>query len=207
MTDSVPADSFEVGERMMEVHLQKFVANNLDSIIPNAGATLVGTEVVTGAGRIDVLAQDGSGRHWVIEAKVGMAGRDAVAQLQSYLAASKELGSFKGIDPVGVLVAEDFDKPCLYAMQQVPSILAVQYSVTFSFAKGADNRARSVEPVSGPTTQWVVDVERRVFYPKGLRQVALSLNDRVQVAERLGSNDIEIYVGSNRLGRYRRLAD
>lgn len=207
MDEMQSATTPEVGERLMELHLQAFVANNLQFVIPNAAVSLLGREVQTEAGRIDVLAQDSNGRHWVIETKVGVAGRDAIGQLQSYLAASRELESFKGVDPIGVLIAEDFDKPCLYALQQTDRILTLRYSVTFRFSSEAGAAGAPAGSPSDPTWPWVVDLDRRDFYPKGFSQVRSPLADRGRVAEHLRDHDIEICIGSMKLGRYRRVAD
>ena len=207
MDEMQSATAPEVGERLMELHLQEFVANNLQSVLPNVSASLLGREVQTEAGRIDVLAQDSGGRHWGIETKVGVAGRDAVGQLQSYLAASRELESFKGVDPIGVLIAEDFDKPCLYALQQTDRIRTLRYTVTFRFASDAGAGSTQGGSPSDPARPWIVDLDRRVVYPKGYSQNTAPLADRAQVAERLRDHEIEIHVGSRRLGRYRRVPD
>ena len=59
------------------------MVNNLDAI--ERGLALVGRQVHTEVGRIDILAQDAAGTPVVIEIKVGEAKDSAIGQIARYL--------------------------------------------------------------------------------------------------------------------------
>lgn len=73
------------------------------------GLEVVGVEVPTDVGHIDILARDRSGRYVIIEVKRDVATHDAVFQLARYV----ELYRRKGYEARGVLVAGDISSSAL----------------------------------------------------------------------------------------------
>ncbi|MGC9130836.1 MAG: endonuclease NucS [Pyrobaculum sp.] len=73
------------------------------------GLEVVGVEVPTDVGHIDILARDRGGRYVIIEVKRDVATHDAVFQLARYV----ELYRRKGHEVRGVLVASDISSTAL----------------------------------------------------------------------------------------------
>lgn len=67
------------------------------------GLVVLGVEVPTDVGHIDILARDREGRHVVIEVKRDVASHDAVFQLARYVESIRR----RGVEARGVLVAAD----------------------------------------------------------------------------------------------------
>lgn len=83
-------------------------------------------EMVTEAGRIDILAKDTHGNTVVIELKAGKARPESLTQLLSYM------GTFKG-NVKGILVAADFHEKILFAVKATPNVTLKKYSFQFRF--------------------------------------------------------------------------
>jgi len=77
-----------------------------DPTIVEDGLSIVGREVPSDVGKIDILARDREGRLVVIEVKRGLASHEAVFQLKRYV---EELAR-KGHSVRGILVAEDISE-------------------------------------------------------------------------------------------------
>jgi endonuclease len=97
------------------------------------GLTVVdgGRERKVASGFIDITAKDVSGALVVIELKAGIARRDAVAQILSYmgdLALEDRSSAVRG-----VLVAAEFDPKAVAAARVVPQLALRSYSITFKF--------------------------------------------------------------------------
>ncbi|MGB9706393.1 MAG: endonuclease NucS domain-containing protein, partial [Pyrobaculum sp.] len=73
------------------------------------GLEVLGVEVPTDVGHIDILARDRSGRYVIIEVKRDVATHDAVFQLARYV----ELYRRRGHEVRGVLVASDISSTAL----------------------------------------------------------------------------------------------
>ena len=111
-------------ERDVEEHLIR----NLGTL--EKGLRFVERQVVIDVGRVDILAEDASGRRVVIELKVGDAKDAAVGQIARYL------GWYARKDkkpPRGMLIAGDFPEPVRYAAEAVKDLELVRYRVQFAF--------------------------------------------------------------------------
>lgn len=111
-------------ERDIEDHL----VHRLESL--ESGLKLVGRQVSTDVGRIDILAEDAQGGRVVIEVKVGDAKDSAVGQIARYL------GWYTRTDktpPRGMLIAGSFPEEVRYAAVAIPNLRLVAYQVSFAF--------------------------------------------------------------------------
>lgn len=111
-------------ERDVETHLVR----NLDSI--EKGLRFVDRQVSVDVGRIDILAEDASGRRVVIELKVGQAKDSAVGQIARYLG---WYGRQDGKRPRGLLIASEFPEAVRYAAEAISDLSLVEYKVQFAF--------------------------------------------------------------------------
>lgn len=111
-------------ERDIEDHLIR----NLAAIEP--GLVFKSRQEVIDVGRVDVLAEDASGRRVVIELKA-VAGKDsAVGQIARYLGWYQKLD---GKRPRGMLIAPEFAEPIRYAASAIPDLQLVSFKVQFAF--------------------------------------------------------------------------
>jgi hypothetical protein len=115
-------------ERDIEDHL----VQHLDAI--ERGLKLVGRQVSTDVGRVDILAEDSAGLRVVIEVKVGDAKDSAVGQMARYIG---WYAKTDGKPARGILIAGDFPEGVRYAAGAIPNVTLVAYSVQFSFQKVA----------------------------------------------------------------------
>jgi endonuclease len=111
-------------ERDIEDHL----VHRLDAI--EKGLKLVGRQVSTDVGRIDILAEDQKGFRVVIEVKVGDAKDSAVGQIARYLGWYTKT---EGKPPRGILIASDFPEGVRYAAAAITNLTLIVYRVHFSF--------------------------------------------------------------------------
>ena len=111
-------------ERDVETHLVR----NLDSI--EKGLRFIDRQVSIEVGRVDILAEDASGRRVVIELKVGQAKDSAVGQIARYLG---WYARQDGKRPRGMLIASEFPEAVRYATEAIPDLMLVQYRVQFAF--------------------------------------------------------------------------
>lgn len=118
----------EVPEKLV----QEFLGSNLH-LLGIGALELVGLEYQVPSGRIDILAKHAEGRLIAIEVKRGMATRDAVGQLQSYLG---DLMIDKGTEGVsGCLVALGLDAAAKSALLATPTIEFWSYKTLFTFSQ------------------------------------------------------------------------
>ena len=115
-------------ERDIEDHL----VHHLDQI--EKGLKLIGRQVKTDVGRIDILAEDAKGVRVVIELKVGDAKDSAVGQIARYLG---WYAKTDGKAPRGLLIAANFPEGTQYAAAAIPALQLLAYHVHFSFEKVA----------------------------------------------------------------------
>jgi len=112
-----------------EKDLQEFISRNLSSL--EDGLTLIQKEYSTDVGRLDILAKDKDGIPVVIELKVGVAKKEVLGQVLSYMASLKQKD---GVERVrGIIVANDFDYALKLAGSQIPDLNLVRYVVKFEF--------------------------------------------------------------------------
>jgi len=113
-------------ERDVETHLVR----NLDSI--ENGLRFVDRQVRIDIGRVDILAEDATGRRVVIELKVGPAKDSAVGQIARYLGWYTRQD---GKRPRGILIASEFPDAVRYATEAIQDLKLVQYRVQFAFSR------------------------------------------------------------------------
>ena len=117
-------------QSILEREVQFYLAENLSSAL-NEALELVGQEVSVPFGRIDVLARDARGRLVAIELKAGIASRDAIGQLQSYMGALQV--QHPGLIVRGILVAASLDDKAEAALSVARNIQFWSYKVRFTF--------------------------------------------------------------------------
>jgi RecB family endonuclease NucS len=113
-------------ERDIEEHL----VHHLDAI--ESGLKLVGRQVSTDIGRVDILAEDAKGVRVVIEVKIGDAKDSAIGQIARYLG---WYAKTEARPPRGILIAADFPEGVRYAATAIPGVTLIAYRVQFSFER------------------------------------------------------------------------
>lgn len=112
----------------LERDVETYLVRNLDSI--EKGLRFIERQVSIEVGRVDILAEDATGRRVVIELKVGQAKDSAVGQIARYLGwYSRQDGK----RPRGMLIASEFPEAVRYAIESIPDLMLVQYKVQFAF--------------------------------------------------------------------------
>ena len=137
----------EVPERLVQV----FLSQNLH-LLGLGKLQLVELEhQLPDVGRVDILAK-GEGKLYPIEVKRGIATRDAVGQLQSYV--GKLMAIHPGAQIHGVLVASSLDASAHSALVATPTIRFWSFATHFSFLSQRIDRpvppATKLQPGSGP---------------------------------------------------------
>jgi len=117
----------------LERDLQAAIRENITQLEDGLAITDGGTEQTVGAGRIDITAEDASGRTVVIELKAGTAQPDSVAQLLAYMGT---IPNPEGRDIRGILVASDFHQRVRDAVHALPNVALKAYSFRFTFKDG-----------------------------------------------------------------------
>ena len=112
----------------LERDLQKALRANIDQL--ETGLKIVGEQINTKAGFIDIKAEDAKGNIVVIELKAGTAQPEAVTQVLAYMGAVADVDKL----PVrGILVAGDFHKRVIFASHAIPNLELRRYSFHFKF--------------------------------------------------------------------------
>ena len=122
---------------LYEKELQEAIASNLEQL-QLGPLELIGKEYPVEFGRIDILAQDATGTFFVIELKREQAGRDAIAQLQSYMGAIKL--SNPTAEVRGILVASSLDPSGKAAIAITSNITFCQLLVRFDLMHHTSKR-------------------------------------------------------------------
>lgn len=124
-TDLTAASSSSLLER----HLHDFLEANPSSL-GLGKCKVIARELVVDSGRIDLVVETEEEQIWAVELKIGIAGRDAVAQIASYLGALQEEHPDRKVS--GLLIAADFDTPARRAHKVVRGIALKRFNVLFS---------------------------------------------------------------------------
>ncbi len=113
----------------LERDLQMALRANIEQLEPALTITDGGSERIVQSGRIDITARDKDGCTVVIELKTGIADREAVGQILSYM------GDLGGTDEAvrGILVAFDFPMRTLSAAKAIRNLQLRKYRYDFSF--------------------------------------------------------------------------
>lgn len=117
------------GRNYPEKALQNFFCKN-PSVLAIKNPQNVKSEYQTEVGRIDILVESGESTLWVIELKAGIANRDAIGQITSYIGAIRNKFPKKSV--FGLLIAEDFDKSCLAAHKAISDVELKKYVTNYT---------------------------------------------------------------------------
>lgn len=115
----------------LERDMQSALRQSLEQLEDGLKAIDDGREVSVEAGRIDILAEDASGRLVVIELKAGTSRPDVIAQTLSYMACVK---SEHDRDVRGIIVAADHHSRVKLAAQAIPNVTLKTYRYSFQFS-------------------------------------------------------------------------
>ena len=121
-TDAETEELIEAAETTfgLERDMQQALRGNIEQLESDLRISDGGKERITEAGRIDITAEDKSGRTVVIELKAGTAAPEALTQLLAYMGVVSKDGA-----PVrGILVAGDFHPRLKYAAKAGPERFA-----------------------------------------------------------------------------------
>ena len=114
-----------------ETELHKALRANIEQLEPGLKIIDGGKERTVPSGRIDITAEDKNGKTVVIELKSGVADRDAIGQIASYLGDVASGGP--GIR--GILIGHGFSPRALAAARMIPCLELHRYGYRFSFEK------------------------------------------------------------------------
>jgi RecB family endonuclease NucS len=125
----IPTVSAEEPEKETELH--KALRANIEQL--EAGLKIIdgGKERTVPSGKIDITTEDRKGKTVVIELKSGMADRDAVGQIASYLGDIANGGP--GVR--GILIAHEFSPRALAAARMISCLELRRYGYRFSFER------------------------------------------------------------------------
>jgi ribosomal protein S27AE len=135
MSESENTTVDESGNPLLERQIQRHLSSNLHKL--GVGRlTFVAEEFPVAFGRIDILAKNDDGALIVIECKRGIATRDAVGQVQSYMGALMAQNPKQKV--FGVIVAQGLDDGAKAAIASNKLVAYCQCDVTISFDFKAD---------------------------------------------------------------------
>jgi hypothetical protein len=113
-------------EQILERNLEDLLIQQLESIEP--GLKLVGRQLGTPAGRLDILVQDSSGHYVVIELKRTIGRDQVVGQILRYMGWVSE--KFKADKVRGIIVVGDKDPLLAYAAKVVPNLTVKKFIIS-----------------------------------------------------------------------------
>jgi restriction system protein len=109
-----------------ERHIESIVVQYLQAIEP--GLTLVGQQIATPAGRLDLLCKDAAGTYVVVEIKRDQGTDQVVGQILRYMGWVKEN---KGTEVRGIIVVQGRDPRLSYAIQATTNIQIKEFRMVF----------------------------------------------------------------------------
>ncbi|HXC27989.1 MAG TPA: endonuclease NucS domain-containing protein [Stellaceae bacterium] len=113
----------------LERDLQLALRRSIEQLEPGLMITDGGREQTVASGRIDITTRDKDGATVVIELKAGMADRETVGQILSYMGDLMD----RETRVRGILVAREFLPRAISAARVTPNLRLVQYGFRFSF--------------------------------------------------------------------------
>jgi ribosomal protein S27AE len=119
----------EIPERLIQV----FLSQNLSQLGLGRLELVELEHPLPEVGRVDILARASDGTLYPIEVKRGVATRDAIGQLQSYV--GELMSTYPSARVHGVLVAASLDGAATAALIATPTIDFWSYSAHFQFTK------------------------------------------------------------------------
>lgn len=126
-----PEAPLEDDRPILERDIQAFLESHVGALGENL--TLISREHPVPFGRVDLLARDGKSRLVAIELKLGVATRDAVGQLQSYMGALQDAEPNTFVR--GILVAASLDAAGEAALRVARDIKFFSYALSFIFSR------------------------------------------------------------------------
>ena len=114
----------------LERDLQVAIRSDLEQLEPGLRVADEGRELVTEAGRVDIVAEDDRGQLVVIELKAAIAQPDAITQVLAYMTAVREE---RGQPVRAIIVARDFPANVLLAARSIPNLRLKKYGFRFTF--------------------------------------------------------------------------
>jgi hypothetical protein len=114
----------------LERDLQDALRGNIAQLEQGLTIEDSGKELLTEAGRTDILAEDRDANLVAIELKAGSALPEAITQILAYMTA---IGEERNRRVRGILVARDFPKRVLLAARSIPNLQLKTYGFRFSF--------------------------------------------------------------------------
>jgi hypothetical protein len=147
-----PSDSPNRDPEIPERLIQVFLSKNLNQLGLGNLELIELEHQLPEVGRVDILARGMDGTIYPIEVKRGIATRDAIGQLQSYVGELMEV--YPNSKVHGILVASSLDGGATAALIATPTIDFWSYSAHFQFSKKPLIRRSStssgLKPVSDP---------------------------------------------------------
>lgn len=156
MNEELTAD---LGRAPLERDLQAYLSIHLETALGEKLA-LVRTEYPLPVGRVDILATDWVESLVAIELKIGVAGREAIGQLQSYIGALQQEQPDKFVR--GILIAAALDSGGQAALRVARDIQFISFAVNFSFK--AEDKAQSTYG------EWAGRRITKVWVPEGFKR-------------------------------------
>ena len=155
----VESPASESGRDYAERQLQNYLIENL-SELGIFNARLVASEYQTEVGRIDLLVSSGSDTLWVVELKAGVAGRDAIGQITSYIGAIRDSNPSKAV--LGLLAATDFDKACLSAHGAIGDVELKRVRIEYVLEKAAPLNIHKGKITTAPQAPFVSEISNGI---------------------------------------------
>ena len=113
---------------LAEKNLEDFLVQQLESIEP--GLTLVERQLLTAAGRLDLLCRDCKGHYVVIELKRSQGTDQVVGQILRYMGWVQE--HYRTEKVRGLIVVGKVDDGLRYAAKAVPNVEAKVFTLSFN---------------------------------------------------------------------------
>jgi Holliday junction resolvase-like predicted endonuclease len=121
-----PAPVLLQRQAVAERHIEQVVVQYLGEIEP--GLTLVGRQIPTPAGRLDLLCKDAAGTYVVVEIKRDQGTDRVVGQILRYMGWVKES---KGTEVRGIIVVQSRDPALSYAIQATTNVQIKEFRMVF----------------------------------------------------------------------------
>lgn len=136
----------------LEKHLHEFLVANWSKIdlghhwnLFEEDGEVAGIEYpCPNVGKIDILATAKTGNQWlVIELKRAQTSDETVGQVLRYMGYVRRQLAKPGETVHGLIIAHDVDAKLLYALDSLPNVELMQYSVNFQLRKHSDSAAKT----------------------------------------------------------------
>lgn len=123
------ANNFKRKNRILEENLEDFTIDQISQL--EDGLKVIGRQVATSAGRIDILCQDKDDNFVVVELKRGRISDQVVGQLSRYMGWVKENKAHDSKKVRGIIVASEADKNLDYALKANSQMELKTFALSF----------------------------------------------------------------------------